>query len=152
VLLFTLQRDFLKCSITIADCNRSLVAAGFVMFARPMFHNLGVSSKTNERLPRKLLTWYVVGALGFKSAWIPWGSICSSTDCVSLLWRAHSKYEQIFAEDVKVTYENGDGDSMELTWKLECHMRRRLGDNREIRGNGRKGPQSRTLYSCAIYI
>jgi hypothetical protein len=91
----------------IVNCNRSLVAAGFVMFARPMYHNLGVSPNSNERLPQTLLTRYFVGALGFNSAWIPWGSIYSSTDCVSLLRRAHSKHEQIFAEDVKVACEIG---------------------------------------------
>jgi hypothetical protein len=77
------------------------------MFARPMYHNLGVSPNSNERLPQTLLTRYFVGALGFNSAWIPWGSIYSSTDCVSLLRRAHSKHEQIFAEDVKVACEIG---------------------------------------------
>jgi hypothetical protein len=77
-----------------------------------MYHNLGVSSNFNEILPQTLLTRYFVGALGFKCAWIPWGSICSSTDCISLLRRAHSKHEQIFAEDVKVECENGDRDLM----------------------------------------
>jgi hypothetical protein len=79
------------------------------MFARPMYHNLGVSFNSNEHLPQTLLKRYFVGALGFKSAWIPRGSIYSSTNCILLLRGAHSKNEQIFAEDVKGACENGTG-------------------------------------------